>query len=322
MYSLEGINLVLPVETSLANKKMAPLVIGGGTIFYCCIVCLLGSFGFAAGFGGDNGGCDTGGEGVVTDNLSGIAGTVVRITLVVALLFTHALTLFPATEIVERRLFDPDDDSFKTTWITRGIRALQVILTVIIGLAARSFSQFSALIGALFMSTVGFLMPALFTWVAFNGNEVWPFSLWFSSDNFQEEQNKQNDPFSFLEQEDLGSLTSDEGPARSSDYELPSTDDFRTTTPEQRMEQQLRIHHPPSPGERKRFLSFDPALVEPRLMERSKSMSGGVINPGKLRPLSPGPCMGPWGVAACLFGVGFGFFVMIFGLYQSIKSFM
>eukprot|EP01138_Halocafeteria_seosinensis_P015986 gb/GECG01016314.1/.p1 GENE.gb/GECG01016314.1/~~gb/GECG01016314.1/.p1 ORF type:complete len:725 (+),score=95.54 gb/GECG01016314.1/:1-2175(+) len=317
VYSLEGINLVLPIETSLRDKKKAPLVIGGGTVVYCCMVCLLGSFGFAAGLG-------KGKEGVVTDNLTGIPGIIVSTALVLALIFTHALTLFPATEIVERRLFDPDDDSFKTLWFQRLIRALQVIFTVIVGLSARSFDRFSALIGALFMSTVGFLMPALFTWVSFNGNQVWPFSKIFgSSDIIDEERDRAADPFSFLEHEDLSDLGSEKrGADKTSEHEIPSVGDLRSYTPEQRVENQPRVHHSPDPADRRKFMSFDPSLIEPKLKERSASMSGAVIHPGKLRPLSPGPCMGPWGVAACIYGMLFGVFTMVFGLYTSIKGFM
>lgn len=92
VYSLEGINFVLPVQQSLKSRADAPKVLAGGVGLYSVIVASYALYGFSAGFGH----CK-----LVTECLEGTASTVVRVALVLALLVTHPLTLYVTHEMVE-----------------------------------------------------------------------------------------------------------------------------------------------------------------------------------------------------------------------------
>lgn len=49
VYSLEGINLVLPIESSLKDQRYAGKVIGWGTAAYTFLCALFGAFGYFVG---------------------------------------------------------------------------------------------------------------------------------------------------------------------------------------------------------------------------------------------------------------------------------
>lgn len=111
---------------------------------------------------------------IITGCLSeGASSKAVKIALVFSLTFTHPLTLYPATEIIEQALL-PAEGSQKQTWLTRScmgklgvewnrrlIRSVQVLITVIIGYALPNFSLFADLVGSLMLAVVGFMCPAL-----------------------------------------------------------------------------------------------------------------------------------------------------------------
>lgn len=149
VYSLEGINVVLPVESSMSKTEKAPLVIGGGTVLYALSVTAFGAFGYAYGFGE----C-----GIITDCLPpGITTTIIRVALSISLVISHPITLYPATEILEDVLFTP-----KTTHLghkSRLLRTFLVLLTCIIAASFRDFAIFSNLIGCVLLSIVGFIIP-------------------------------------------------------------------------------------------------------------------------------------------------------------------
>lgn len=102
VYSLEGINLVLPVENSLKHPRNAERVIATGMTLYTVLCCAFGAFAYLAGLGS----CPL----VTNCFTSGGIATGVRIALCASLIVTHPLTLFPASEIIERRLFGIIED--------------------------------------------------------------------------------------------------------------------------------------------------------------------------------------------------------------------
>lgn len=98
VYSLEGINLVLPVEASLKHPNSGFPVMGWGMTLYSISCSAFGAFAYGAGLGS----CP-----IITDCFAkgATATIIVQLALVASLIFTHALTLFPAAEILERKIF-------------------------------------------------------------------------------------------------------------------------------------------------------------------------------------------------------------------------
>lgn len=261
---------------------------------------------------------------IVTDCLKGDEAVVVSVTLVVALFFTHALTLFPATEIVERKLFDPSDNSTGTTWWCRLIRAVEVLLTVIVGLMVDSFEKFSGLIGALMMSTVGFILPALFVWSAFHGNDAWP---WCLITNLyrrikHRSKNRSEDGIAlrtyaisrnYENEDNFGSILTRD-PKQTAELGsnggavLQGDNNHRNTERES-------INDSHYKG---RASLGDVSVADSSMRERSNSMFS--VRSGRIRPLKKDRTLGFWGSCACIGAIIFGVFIMVFGIYSSLQD--
>lgn len=91
MYSLEGINLVLPIESSMKNPGQAYVVTTLGVSIYFVLVSSYGAFGYSIGYGN----CD-----IVTDCLPpSTINTIIKIALSISLALTHPIILHPASEV-------------------------------------------------------------------------------------------------------------------------------------------------------------------------------------------------------------------------------
>jgi amino acid permease len=170
IYSLEGINLILPIEGSLRKREQALRLNWVGMAIVGVGNSLFASFAVVFGFT-----CD-----IITQCLpDGVMLTVIKIALILALLCTHPLTLFPATELIEERLLSssgdgeqPSDDEQQESvgplprrwWqhaaVQRAaIRVPQVLLTGMLAAAIPSFSTFTSILGSALLPLVGFLLP-------------------------------------------------------------------------------------------------------------------------------------------------------------------
>lgn len=250
---------------------------------------------------------------------------VVSVTLVIALFFTHALTLFPATEIVERKLFDPADTSTRTVWWCRLIRVLEVLLTVIVGLMVDSFEKFSGFIGALMMSTVGFILPALFVWSAFHGNDAWP---WFyiarivrtlkqrvTSPKEGVEMQTTYISRSYETQDAFGSIMSPVQREKTTEM----------TGGKVVFSQNGEGEHTENDAMRGQYEQGIHARSRAGSHRHKSSRAGGrdsisLEAPGKLKSMETRKALGFWGSLACIFAVIFGVFIMVFGIYSSLQD--
>lgn len=100
VYSLEGINLTLPVSASMKSLRKPPLVMTVGVCLFAGITAFYASFAYAAGLGS----CD-----IIIQCLGpGPFVNVIRVALALSLLATHPVYLIVASEIFERALLgDP-----------------------------------------------------------------------------------------------------------------------------------------------------------------------------------------------------------------------
>eukprot|EP00519_Triparma_laevis_P000892 CAMPEP_0182510232 /NCGR_PEP_ID=MMETSP1321-20130603/28287_1 /TAXON_ID=91990 /ORGANISM="Bolidomonas sp., Strain RCC1657" /LENGTH=243 /DNA_ID=CAMNT_0024716659 /DNA_START=518 /DNA_END=1246 /DNA_ORIENTATION=- len=189
VYSLEGICLVLPVEGSMERKGEAFLIVGGSLSFYAVLIGGYAAIAYGGGLAGE--GCD-----IVTDCIEGDNVKVLRLALSVALILSHPVTLFPASEILTEVLlggeeggedeaktplinnqreggggegeeacldgfdeFTPPPKSLRSPLKSSLLRVFTVSVTLLLGFSGINFSTFSNIVGAIGLSTVGFVVP-------------------------------------------------------------------------------------------------------------------------------------------------------------------
>ncbi len=93
LYALEGVGLVLPLESSCADRKWFPSLLKKTIFGITSLMAVFGCCGYFA-FGSDT-------EAPITLNLSGDFATVVKFALCIALYLTFPIMLFPVNEVME-----------------------------------------------------------------------------------------------------------------------------------------------------------------------------------------------------------------------------
>eukprot|EP01127_Copromyxa_protea_P005598 TRINITY_DN15497_c0_g1_i1.p1 TRINITY_DN15497_c0_g1~~TRINITY_DN15497_c0_g1_i1.p1 ORF type:complete len:461 (-),score=74.04 TRINITY_DN15497_c0_g1_i1:44-1282(-) len=151
-YSLEGINLVLPILNAMNDSSQAHPVFLTGTMFYAFLVASYGAFGYMRGYGYSS--CD-----IITNCLPpGVTLIIIRVALSLSLTATHTITLYPAVEMLEHLLISPT--SAHRLAKQRGLSSVLVLLTGILTVAiGKQFGIFSSIVGSLMIPMVGFLIP-------------------------------------------------------------------------------------------------------------------------------------------------------------------
>jgi proton-coupled amino acid transporter len=149
LYSLEGINGVLPIESDMKERSRAPSAMLVANMLYAAGVSGFASVAYMAGFGKVD---------VVVEGLPhGVIKAIVQWSLVLALLATHPIQLFPATELLEEQFFP-----HSSTFLKRAIlRVFLVAFTCLIGAIVHELAAFTNLVGSLFLSFSGFVVPPL-----------------------------------------------------------------------------------------------------------------------------------------------------------------
>ena len=181
IYGLEGINLTLPVAASMKSLRKPPFVMTLGTCAFAAITAFYSAFAYSAGLGN----CDI----IIQCLGQGHFVQFVRVALALSLLATHPVYLIVASEIFERALFGGeslgspvqpplDHGQGGATGAAqqqqqqqqqqqkarvnkaRLIRAVEVFLTCLVGGLVPNLGAFTSLVGATFVTLIGFLFPA------------------------------------------------------------------------------------------------------------------------------------------------------------------
>jgi proton-coupled amino acid transporter len=161
LYSMEGVGLVLSLESSCRNRAQFPsllkTVVGGITLF----MALFGSAGYWA-FRSDT-------MAPITLNLGhSRAASLVQGALCVALYFTYPIMMYPVWNIVENRILELRPEQ---ACPRRLLRASIVLATAIVAYAVPDFGEYLSLVGSSICTILGFLFPAYFHWKVF-GSEL------------------------------------------------------------------------------------------------------------------------------------------------------
>ncbi|KAG2373425.1 hypothetical protein C9374_012164 [Naegleria lovaniensis] len=95
LFAFEGVGLVLPIESNMRDKKAYPMLLFVGMIIICASMILLGIVGYLAYGMGVNS--------LITFNLpaDGALPLIIKIFLIIALLFTYPIQLFPISQMMD-----------------------------------------------------------------------------------------------------------------------------------------------------------------------------------------------------------------------------
>ncbi|XP_063892789.1 proton-coupled amino acid transporter-like protein pathetic [Helicoverpa armigera] len=157
IFAMEGINVVMPVENEMAKPQHflgCPSVLNVTMIFVTILYGVVGIFGYMKY-----------GEGVlgsITLNLpegENLALTA-KILVAVAVFFTYCLQMYAPMDIIWTRIkCRISKNYFNISQIT--LRTLSVTLTVVLAVAVPDLELLIGLVGAIFFSTLGLLIPVV-----------------------------------------------------------------------------------------------------------------------------------------------------------------
>lgn len=166
IYSLEGVNLVLPLESSCADRKGFPALLAKVIAGITVLMVSFGSAGYIA-FGSKT-------EAPITLNLSpeGPWGNFVKCALSLALYLTYPIMMFPVGQVME--------DTFALfRKFSAPTRAAIVVVTASTAYAVPSFGKFLGLVGSSICMILGFILPCYFHLQAFERSELSTFEYYF-----------------------------------------------------------------------------------------------------------------------------------------------
>jgi proton-coupled amino acid transporter len=158
LYSLEGVGLVLPLESSCQDRNWFPSLLTKTIFAITSLMAIFGCFGYFA-FGVET-------EAPVTLNLDGGVSTIVKLALCLGLYLTFPVMMFPVNEVME--------DIF----LGRGSRQNKVFRTCVVIVSATiawlipDFGKFLSLVGASICTILGFILPCYFHLQAFEKSEL------------------------------------------------------------------------------------------------------------------------------------------------------
>lgn len=168
LYSLEGVGMVLPLESSCADPKWFPSLLQRTLVAITSLMAVFGCCGYFA-FGSLT-------EAPITLNLDGAVATIVKLALCLGLYLTFPVMMFPVNEVMEDLILGEGSRGNKT------FRAFVVMMSAIIAWLIPDFGKFLSLVGASICTILGFILPCYFHLQAFENKELkwWELLLdWF-----------------------------------------------------------------------------------------------------------------------------------------------
>jgi len=159
IYSLEGVGLVLPLESSCADRDNFPSILKKCIFGITTLMIVFGCSGYYA-FGPDT-------ETPITLNLVGEWAIVVKLCLCIGLYLTYPMMLFPVNEVMEN--FFLSDKLSRPNCI---FRTTVVIFSAILAYSVPNFGEFLSLVGSSICTILGFILPCYFHLMAFGRKEL------------------------------------------------------------------------------------------------------------------------------------------------------
>eukprot|EP00804_Cyclotella_cryptica_P017835 CCRYP_001244-RA/>CCRYP_001244-RA protein AED:0.00 eAED:0.00 QI:301/1/1/1/0.5/0.33/3/1338/486 len=154
IYSLEGVGLILPLESSAKDRAGFPLLLTQVIFGIFLLMAFFGTCGYVA-FG-------NGTISPISLNLKGESAMFVQMALCLALYLTYPMMMFPVNDVLEDLLFRDSMKPPTKYWPSRSFRCGVVLTTATIAYTLPNFGKFLELVGASICTLLGFILPCFF----------------------------------------------------------------------------------------------------------------------------------------------------------------
>jgi proton-coupled amino acid transporter len=167
IYSLEGVGLILPLESSCKDRSGFPKLLTKVIFGIFLLMAFFGVCGYLS-FGNDT-------ISPISLNLKGESAAFVQMALCLALYFTYPMMMFPVSDVLEDLIFRESLKPPTTFWPSRWFRFGIVMTTATIAWSLPNFGKFLELVGASICTLLGFILPCYFHLKVFGKSEL---SIW------------------------------------------------------------------------------------------------------------------------------------------------
>lgn len=171
IYSLEGVGLILPLESSCANREGFPRLLKRVIIGITLLMAFFGTCGYVA-FG-------DGTLSPISLNLRGESAAFVQLALCLAIYLTYPIMMFPVSDVLENLFLGDDAKPPGKFCPSRTFRVCMVLCTATIAYSIPNFGKFLELVGASICTLLGFILPCIFHIKVYRKEQmrVWEFCL-------------------------------------------------------------------------------------------------------------------------------------------------
>ena len=164
IYSLEGVGLILPLESSAKDRVGFPTLLAQVIFGIFLLLALFGTCGYLA-FG-------NGTISPISLNLEGESAMFVQMALCLALYLTYPMMMFPVSDVLEDLFFRDSMKPPTAYWPSRSFRCGVVLTTATIAYTLPYFGKFLELVGASICTLLGFILPCFFHIKVFGKTEL------------------------------------------------------------------------------------------------------------------------------------------------------
>jgi len=171
IYSLEGVGLILPLESSCANREGFPKLLKQVIFGITLLMCFFGTCGYVA-FGDAT-------ISPISLNLQGESAAFVQMALCLAIYLTYPIMMFPVSDVLENLFLSDSNKPPRSYCPSRTFRICIVLMTATIAYTIPSFGKFLELVGASICTLLGFILPCIFHIKIFGRSKMktWEFLL-------------------------------------------------------------------------------------------------------------------------------------------------
>lgn len=164
VYSLEGVGLILPLESSCANRKGFPKLLKQVILGITLLMAFFGTCGYAA-FGEST-------VSPISLNLRGESAAFVQMALCLAIYLTYPIMMFPVSDVLENLFLSDASKPPRSYCPSRTFRVGIVFMTATIAYVIPNFGKFLELVGASICTLLGFILPCIFHIKVFGRSEL------------------------------------------------------------------------------------------------------------------------------------------------------
>ncbi|KAL7533621.1 hypothetical protein ACHAXR_005355 [Thalassiosira sp. AJA248-18] len=167
IYSLEGVGLILPLESSCANREGFPKLLKQVILGITLLMAFFGTCGYVA-FGDAT-------ISPISLNLKGESAAFVQLALCLAIYLTYPIMMFPVSDVLENLFLSDSNKPPRSYCPSRTFRICMVLMTATIAYTIPNFGKFLELVGASICTLLGFILPCAFHIKVFgrSGLKLW-----------------------------------------------------------------------------------------------------------------------------------------------------